>query len=138
MTEKLKNPRLAAAAEALLEAANLEADSFAQTKLAQNLDNLKASLDAKINTLNQHVAGVKSKIGALKSLMEEECKAKTLERARGLVHLRSFNYCGKDGVLNQYTTQKNSSEIALYWNGSHWVMDIIFPRPHWKSLEETI
>ncbi len=83
MTEKLKlkNPRLAAAAEALLEAANLEADSFAQTKLAQNLDNLKASLDAKINTLNQHVAGVKSEIGSLKSLMEEEYK-RAHKRAR--------------------------------------------------------
>jgi hypothetical protein len=107
-----KNPRLAAAAKALIEAANLEADSCAQTKLAQNLDVLKTSLDAKINALNQHAAGVKSEIGDLKSLMEEEFKTKTLERARGLVYLGSFNYSGKDGIYNEYTNQENSSEIA--------------------------
>jgi hypothetical protein len=131
--ETTKKPRLAAAAEALIKAASLEVDSFTQKKLEQNLDDLKASFDsnlnkvvqkmisfnenfdAKINTLNQHVTSVKSEIGALKSLMEEEFKAKTLERARDLVHLGSFNYFTKD--FNQYSTQKNSSEIktAIAW-----------------------
>ena len=81
-----KKLTLAAAAEALAEAASLEAESMTQKELAQNLDSLKASFDsnlnrvvqsvkssnenfdAKINTLNQHVAGVKDEIVALKSL----------------------------------------------------------------------
>ena len=63
----------AAAAEALAEAASLEADSMTQKQLVQNLDSMKKSFDnnlnrvvqsvnasnenfdAKINTLNQHV-----------------------------------------------------------------------------------
>ena len=105
-----KKLTLAAAAEALVEAASLEADSMTQKQLAQNLDSLKASFDsnlnrvvqsvkssnenfdAKINTLNQHVAGVKDEIVALKSLLEEETKQKTLERALSLTDIDSFEY----------------------------------------------
>lgn len=92
-----KKERLAAAAEALVEAASLEADAATHKQLAQNLDALKTSFDsnlnrvvqtvkssnenfdAKINTLNQNVQG--NEIVAMKALLEEERKQKTLERA---------------------------------------------------------
>ena len=79
-----KKPRLAEAAEALIEAASLEADAVTQKQLVANLESLKTSsdsnlnkvvqkmdssnenFDAKINTLNQHLVDVKSEIGALK------------------------------------------------------------------------
>lgn len=134
MSEQAKKSHLAAAAEALIEAASLEVDSLTQKKLAHNLDSLKTSFDsnlnkvvqkmessnqnfdAKVNTLNQNVASVKSEIVALRSecavlkaLMEDECKQKTLERARGLVHLGSFTYYLNSGM---YRESKNSSELA--------------------------
>jgi hypothetical protein len=108
--QSTKKLMLAAAAEALVEAASLEADAMSQKQLAQNLDSLKVSfdsnlitvvqtlkasnenLDAKINTLNQHLTGVKNEINALKSLLEEEKKQKTLERALGLTDINSFQY----------------------------------------------
>ncbi|KAL7547690.1 hypothetical protein ACHAWF_010991 [Thalassiosira exigua] len=88
-----KNPRLAAAAEALIEAASLEADAMTQKQLVANLDSLKSSFDqnlnrvvqtvqssnenfdAKINTLNQHVASMKAEIASVKT---EICTVKSL------------------------------------------------------------
>ena len=74
------------------------------------------NFDAKINTLYQHVASVKSEIvalsselGGLKALLEDECKQKTLERARDLVHLGSFTYYLNSGM---YRDAKNSSDLA--------------------------
>jgi len=97
-----KKLTLAAAADALVEAASLEADSMTQKELAQNVDSLKESFDnnlnrvvqtmkssnenfdAKMNTLNQHVkdeiGALKDEITAVKMLLEEEKKQKTLER----------------------------------------------------------
>eukprot|EP00956_Cyclotella_meneghiniana_P010874 scaffold15231_cov66-Cyclotella_meneghiniana.AAC.12 len=122
MSEKSKNPGLAAAAEALIEAASLEADSVTQKQLLANLDSLKTSFDsnlnkvvqkmdssnenfdAKINTLDQRLVEIKSEIRMLKKLMEEESKQKTLERARALTELRSFVYYDNG--------DKNSSDLA--------------------------
>lgn len=120
-----KKERLAAAAEALVEAASLEADAATHKQLAQNLDALKTSFDsnlnrvvqtvkssnenfdAKINTLNQNVQGVKNEIVAMKALLEEERKQKTLERALKLTDLGSFKY----HTASEYT-DKNSSDLA--------------------------
>lgn len=128
--QKGKKSRLAAAAEALIEAASLEADSFTNKKLAENLESLKTSFDgnlnevvqkldssnenfdAKINALTQHVAGVKSELNALKSLMMEEYKQTQLHRALSLVNSGSFKYnCNQDSPYYGYT-QKDSSELA--------------------------
>ena len=109
-----KKLTLAAAAEALVEAASLEAESMTQKELAQNLDSLKASFDsnlnrvvqsvkssnenfdAKMNTLNQHVkseiGALKDEITAVKMLLEEEKKQKTLDRALKLAYHDSFKY----------------------------------------------
>ena len=124
MSEKRKNPGLTAAAEALIEAASLEADAVTQKQLVANLESLKTSFDsnlnkvvqnidssnvnfdAKINMLNQHLVDVKSDIGTLKSLMEEEQKQKTLERARDLTELNSFVYYNNGG------DKINSSDLA--------------------------
>ncbi len=98
-----KKLTLAEAAEALAEAASLEADSMATKQLAQNLDSLKASVDSnlnrvvqtmkssndnfdnKIDALNEHVQQVKNEIGGLKDemtavrmLLQEEKKQKAL------------------------------------------------------------
>ena len=117
-----KNLTLAAAAEALVEAASLEADSMTQKQLVQNLDSLKTSFDnnlnrvvqsvkssnenfdAKINTLNQHVTGVKEEIIVLKTLLEEEKKQKTLERALSLTEIKSFDYF-PDRYQNAFSTE---------------------------------
>ena len=118
-----KKPRLAEAAEALIEAASLEADAVTQKQSVANLESLKTSFDsnlnkivqkmdssnenfdAKINTLNQHLMGVQNEIGALKSLMEEERKRKTLESARALTKLESFEYY-------DISSRKDSSDLA--------------------------
>ena len=120
-----KKPRLAAAAEALIEAASLEVGSVTQKQLAQNLDSLKASFDsnlnkvvqtmkssnenfdAKINTLNQHVASVKSEIGALKALLEKDFKRKILMDAMQLTHL-----VGEFQYRDEYGHPRESSDLA--------------------------
>ncbi len=126
-----KKERLAAAAEALVEAASLEADAATHKQLAQNLDALKTSFDsnlnrvvqtvkssnenfdAKINTLNQNVQGVKNEIVAMKALLEEERKQKTLERALKLTDLGSFEYSER----NSYNSKKSSDLVktAIEW-----------------------
>jgi hypothetical protein len=128
--QSAKKPRIAAAAEALIEAACLEADAFTKKKLAENLESLKSSFDsnlnrvvqkldassenfdAKINTLNQHVAGLKSDIGALRTLMEDEYKQTRLQRALTLVELNSFTYYAITQDYYGATTQKNSSDLT--------------------------
>lgn len=122
-----KKNRLAEAAEALIEAASLETDSMTQKKLTANLDSLKSSFadnlnivvqklqssnenfDAKINTLNQHVHDLKIEMGALKKIMENQTKQKTLKGALTLLDLNSFTYFE---CSNNYANQKNSSELA--------------------------
>lgn len=126
----MKNPRLAAAAEALIEAASLEADAFTNKKLAENLESLKTSfdsnlnkavqkldssqenLDAKINTMNQHLSDVKDEIGALRKLMEDERKQKTLDRARALTSLGSFTYYTDPKNNYGRAEQKDSTTLA--------------------------
>ena len=102
-----------------------------QKQLVLNLDSLKASFDnnlntvvqtmhssnknfdAKIKVLNQHVAGVKSEIVALKTLLEGEMKQKTLERALGLTDLNSFSYYTYSaGHYNYGGQEQKSSEFA--------------------------
>ena len=124
-----KKLTLAAAAEALVEAASLEADSMTQKQLAQNLDSLKASFDsnlnravqsvkssnenfdAKMNTLNQHVmneiGALKDEITAVKMLLEEEKKQKTLDRALKLAYHGSFTY-----YPHSYRVQEESGKLA--------------------------
>lgn len=126
-----KNLTLAAAAEALVEAASLEADSMTQKKLAQNLDSLKTSFDnnlnrvvqsvkssnenfdAKINTLNQHVTGVKEEIIALKALLEEEMKQKTLERALSMTDLEAFEYY--KGSYQRFSTDQLAKDVIKWF-----------------------
>ena len=133
MSEKRKNPGLTAAAEALIEAASLEADAVTQKQLVANLESLKTSFDsnlnmvaqkidssnvnfdAKINMLNQHFVDVKSDIGTLKSLMEEELKQKTLERARDLTEFDSFYYYNSG---SGYGEKRDSSDLAKRALGS--------------------
>ena len=126
---------LAAAAEALIEAASLEVDSMTQKRLESNLDSLKTSFDnklntlvqtvqtsnenfdAKINTLDQHVEGLKREVSAIKTLLEEEKKHKTLERALGLTNLNSFDYYIRDMIYSG-NKKKSSSEVVqsvLQW-----------------------
>ena len=127
MADTSKHSKLAAAAEALIEAASLESDAITQKQLANHLESLKLSFDsnlnkvvqkmqssnenfdAKINMLQQHVNLVKCEIGALKVIMEEECKQKTLERALTLTDLDSFDYYDKS---YNNSAKKNSSELA--------------------------
>jgi hypothetical protein len=129
MADTSKHSKLAAAAEALIEAASLESDAITQKQLANHLESLKLSFDsnlnkvvqkmqssnenfdAKINTLQQHVNLVKCEIGALKVIMEEECKQKTLERALTLTDLDSFDYY-ESNESNFHNSKKNSSELA--------------------------
>lgn len=126
----MKNPRLAAAAEALIEAASLEVDAFTNKKLAENLESLKTSfdsnlnkavqkldssqenLDAKINTMNQHLSDVKDEIGALRKLMEDERKQKTLDRARALTSLGSFTYYTDSKDCYRRTEKEDSTALA--------------------------
>ena len=123
-----KKNRLAEAAEALIEAASLETDSMTQKKLTANLDSLKSSFadnlnivvqklqssnenfNAKINTLNQHIHDLKIEMGALKKIMENQEKQKTLELALTLLDLQSFTYF--EFSNNYHADQKNSSELA--------------------------
>ena len=67
------------------------------------------NFDAKFNKLTQHVADVKSDIGRLKTLLEQERRDKRIERALKLTHLGSFNYYDED---YDDTDHKNSSDLA--------------------------
>ena len=88
MSEASKNDRLKQAAEALVEAANMEVDTVNQQKLADNVDALKESFDtklnavtqsvkatndnfdAKIDTVNQHLVKVQEEVSEVKALLE--------------------------------------------------------------------
>ena len=136
MSEKQSTNRLAAAAEALIEAASLEADAMTKKALIQSLDSLKASFDgnlnkvvqtvkssdenfdAKINTLTQHVKNFDAKINTLTHHVEnldakinsaEATKMKVLETALSLslTDVHSFEYYD----ANNYST-KESGELA--------------------------
>ena len=132
----IKNAKLAEAANALIEAASLEADAMTQKKLTANLDSLKLSFadslnrvvnkmqssnenfDAKMNTLNQHVSNlslhvlnIRIDILALKTTLEDEKKQKTFERALGLTDLNSFAYFEHKN-RSYHGEEKNSSELA--------------------------
>ena len=130
MAEKpSKKPRLAAAAEALIEAASLETDAMTQKRLTESLDSLKVSFDnnlnktvqkiqssnenfdAKINTLSQHVIGLKSEMEEVKTLLEHEKKQKTLDRALGLTSFKSFKYYA-GGNQYDYGSERQSSDLA--------------------------
>ena len=77
--------------------------------MVQSVKSSNENFDAKINTLNQHVAGVKDEIIALKSLLEEEMKQKTLERALSLTDAESFEYYANPS--GSYQTS-NSGELV--------------------------
>ena len=55
MSAKRKNPGLTAAAEALIEAASLEADAVTQKQLVANLESLKTSFDSNLNKVAQKI-----------------------------------------------------------------------------------
>ena len=126
-----KNAKLAAAAEAVVEAASMEIDTMTQKKLALNLDALKSSFDSninklvltvkssnenfdsKMNTLNQQIAGVqnqlaelKGEISALKSLQGNANQRKLLEQALDFTDLESFPY------FNNYGVEFNTETLA--------------------------
>ena len=115
-----KASRLTEAAEALVEAATLEADGATNKEVVAALESLKTSfdnklntviqkidssnenLDAKINSLNQH-------LGAIKMMMEEEHKQTRLHRALEYVKLSSFTYLDRNGGQGEsYFLAKNA------------------------------
>jgi len=119
-----KESRLFNAAEALVEAALLDAGTASQKELASKLEALQISFDNKlntviqtqkasdlnfdnkINTLNQHLVELKKDMSMISSSIQEENKQKALERALSMTDLRSFYY-----YFNQ-ETQKNSADLA--------------------------
>ena len=153
MSEKpSKKPRLAAAAEALIEAASLETDAMTQKRLTESLDSLKVSFadnlsraietmessndnfNTKINTLNQHVVSVKAEIGtlkdeisAMKQIQQDERKDKRIERALKLVHLESFTYYDGNSRKQSSDLAKSTLEWFLYGRG-------LFITYHWFIL----
>jgi hypothetical protein len=86
-----KKSKLTAAAKALVEAAGEETSTITSKQ---------------INTMNQNISNLRGDIASIKSMLEEETKAKTLERAAALTHLGSFKYNSSrsDGI--------NSSDLA--------------------------
>lgn len=125
------------AAEALIEAVSLEADATTQKRLTASLDSLKSSFDdnlnrvaqkmqsssenfdSKINTLTQHAVNMRSDIGALRSdigaltkLLEDEWKQKTLERALVLADLNSFTYY--EGINTKTSTELVKKVIGWF------------------------
>lgn len=127
---------------ALIEAASSGADAVTQKQLVAKLDSLKFSFDnnlnkvvqsmkssnenfdAKINTLNQHVASVKSEISAVKSdlgdlkaLMEEDRKQKMLKAAFELVHLGSFTYIDDGYEEESYYLAQQAIEWFILGRG---------------------
>jgi hypothetical protein len=53
MADTSKHSKLAAAAEALIEAASLESDAITQKQLANHLESLKLSFDSNLNKVVQ-------------------------------------------------------------------------------------
>lgn len=97
------NSRLVAATEALIEAASSED----QKEVIVRLD-----------SLNEHVAGLKSEmvamkseISAMKQFQQDERKDKRIERAMKLVHLESFQY------YDDYSKEQSSdlAKTVLEW-----------------------
>jgi len=109
-----KESRLSNAAEALVEAALLDAGTASQKELASQLETLQISLDNKlntviqtqkasdqnfgnkINTLNQHLVELKKDMSMISSSIQEEKKQKTLERALSLTDVHQFQYYHED------------------------------------------
>ena len=104
MSEEKAKSRLAEAAEALAEAATLEADTITNKEVVAAIESLKTSFDAKINLL-------KSDISSMKAIMEEEQKQTRLYRARECVNLSSFIYYA-DGYKKE---SKDLAKEVLMW-----------------------
>lgn len=118
-----KQARLAAAAEALVEAASLQTNVLTQkgldaslnsnlNRVVQTMKSSNENFDAKINTVNQHLADMKSEMGvlqteisAMKKVLQDERRDKRIERALKLTDLESFEY-----QHDCYT--KKSSDLA--------------------------
>jgi len=100
---------LSAAAEALIEAASSETN---QKQLIIRLDSLNESFDDKINTLNKHVTDLKSEMEEVKTLLEDDKKQKTLERASGMSDTYSFNYYNISGSEIE---SSNLAKQAIKW-----------------------
>jgi len=118
-----KESRLSNAAEALVEAALLDAGTASQKELASKLEALQISFDnkmntmiqtqkasdlnfdKKINTLNQHLVDLKKDMSTMSSSIQEENKQKTLERALSMTDLQSFQYY-------IHHVEKNSTDLA--------------------------
>ncbi len=75
--------------------------------MVQSVKSSNENFDAKINTLNQHLTGAKEEINALKTLLVEEKKQKTLERALQMTDLESFNY-----YRDRYQSVSSTEELA--------------------------
>ena len=78
----------------------------------------------KINTLNQHVVGVKTEMAAMKSeisvikqIQQDERKDKRIERALKLVHLESFAYYDGNSRKQSSDLAKSTLEWFLYGQG---------------------
>jgi hypothetical protein len=93
--EQNSKTRLTAAAEALIEAARLEAD---------------AAVKSELNTLTRHAADVKSELTALKSLMAEEYRQTHLQRALTLTDSGAFRYV--DMCAHPDNRGRDSSKLA--------------------------
>ena len=108
-----RKAKLSSAVEALIEASSsLETDTIkssltnALSKVAQQIQLSHDSLDSKINTLNEQISTIKSDIAALKEIMEDERRQKTLERALSLVDVGSFKY------YENGNSSKNTADLA--------------------------
>ena len=129
MSEGSAKRRLTKAAEALVEAATLDAGTVTNKEVVVALESLKTSFDnkfntvvqkidssnenfdAKINSLNQHLESVKTDIRLMKEMMEEENKQTRLHRAREYVELSSFTY-----YVGSYGKEsKDLAKRALMW-----------------------
>ena len=71
MSDDAKRAQIANAAEALVEAAEMEVGTSTQQKLSSMDDKLKA-IDSKVNTVNQHIV-------SLKNLLASQAKRQRLE-----------------------------------------------------------
>ena len=78
----------------------------------EKLNSKMSVLSQNVHDLNLHVVNASKHIGAVKMIMENEKKQRSLERALNLIELGSFDYyiLQEDNWPNDYT--RNSSDLA--------------------------
>ena len=129
MSEDSNKAQMVKAARALLvqASAGIEVDSSTQQKLCANLDDLKSSFDdkleaisesvkvsnenfdSKINTVNQHIIGLKGTMKEVKDLLAVQVKRQKLEFLMSSEHLQQiegFHY------YNAWSEKKHSSRLV--------------------------